>query len=119
MAALRSITFEESLCKALRGLNLEIVSLRVEQKEAISKQDTLIILSTGFAPADPIPPHRPFLLPVQDFIVRKLTNETNSIFYVSRALRFLVRWPRRLRETMGSGNENGWFSVQCVYDLSL
>ena len=29
MAALRSITFEESLREALRGLNLESVSLRV------------------------------------------------------------------------------------------
>ena len=55
MAALRSITFEDSLC--------------VQQKEAISNiivLDTLIIL-----------PHRSFLLSVQDFIVRKLTNEEN------------------------------------------
>ena len=36
MAALSSITFEESLSKALSGLNLENVSLCVEQKEAIS-----------------------------------------------------------------------------------
>ena len=36
MAALRSISFKESLCEALRDLNLKNVSLRVEQKEAIS-----------------------------------------------------------------------------------
>ena len=48
MAALIGITFEESLCEVLRGLNLENVSLRVQQKEAISiivvlNKDTLII----------------------------------------------------------------------------
>ena len=45
--------FEESLCEALSGINLETVSLRVKQKEAIRnivllKKDTLIILPTGF-----------------------------------------------------------------------
>ena len=45
--------FEESLCEALSGINLENVSLRVEKKEAIRnivvlKKDTLIILPTGF-----------------------------------------------------------------------
>lgn len=45
--------FEGSLCEALRGIDLENVSLQVEQKEAIRnttalKKDTLIILSTGF-----------------------------------------------------------------------
>ena len=45
--------YEESLCQALSGINLESVSLRVEQKEAIRnivvlKKDTLIILPTGF-----------------------------------------------------------------------
>ena len=45
--------FEESLCRALRGLNMENVSLRVQQKEAIRnivflRKDTLIILPTGF-----------------------------------------------------------------------
>ena len=36
MTAHRSITFKESLCKALSGLNLENMSLHIEQKEAIS-----------------------------------------------------------------------------------
>ena len=41
------------LCEALSGINLETVSLRVKQKEAIRnivllKKDTLIILPTGF-----------------------------------------------------------------------
>ena len=45
--------FEESLCKALSDINLENVSLRFEQKEAIRnivvlKKDTVIILPTGF-----------------------------------------------------------------------
>ena len=45
--------FEESLCVALSGINLETVSLRVKQKEAIRNivllnKDTLIILPTGF-----------------------------------------------------------------------
>lgn len=45
--------FEESLCWVLRGLNMENVSLRVQQKEAIRnivflRKDTLIILPTGF-----------------------------------------------------------------------
>ena len=45
--------FKESLCEALSGINLETVSLRVKQKEAIRnivllKKDTLIILPTGF-----------------------------------------------------------------------
>ena len=53
VVALRSITFEESLCEALSGLNLENVSLRVEQKEAISSsvvlnKDTLINLPRHF-----------------------------------------------------------------------
>ena len=34
MAAVEAV-FEESLCQALSGINLENVSLRVEQKEAI------------------------------------------------------------------------------------
>ena len=67
MAALRSITFEE----AFIGLNLENVSLRIEQKEAISN----ILVLNKDTPANPIVPHRPLLLPDQDFIVRKLTNE--------------------------------------------
>ena len=42
-----------SLSQALGGINLENVSLRVQQKEAIknivvSKKDSLIILPTGF-----------------------------------------------------------------------
>ena len=45
--------FKESLCEALSGINLETVSLRVKQKEAIRnivllEKDTLIILPTGF-----------------------------------------------------------------------
>ena len=45
--------FEDSLSQALGGINLENVSLRVQQKEAIknivvSKKDSLIILPTGF-----------------------------------------------------------------------
>ena len=45
--------FEGSSCEALSGIDLENVSLQVEQKEAIRntaalKKDTLIILSTGF-----------------------------------------------------------------------
>jgi len=45
--------FEESLCQALRGLNMANVSLRVQQKETIRniaflRKDTLIILLTGF-----------------------------------------------------------------------
>ena len=45
--------FEESLCRPLRGLNMENVSLHVQQKEAIRnivflRKDTLIILPTGF-----------------------------------------------------------------------
>ena len=49
----RSVTFEETLCQVLSGLNLNNVFLRVEQKEAIrsfvvSNKDTHIILPTGF-----------------------------------------------------------------------
>ena len=49
----RSVTFEETLCQALSGFNLNTVFLRVEQKKAIrsivvSNKDTLVILSTGF-----------------------------------------------------------------------
>ena len=56
MAALRSITFEQSLCEALSGFNLESVSLCVKQKEAISNivvlnKDTSIILPTSFTSA--------------------------------------------------------------------
>ena len=45
--------FEETLCQAIRGLILQNISLRQEQKEAIRnivvlKKDTLIILPTGF-----------------------------------------------------------------------
>ena len=51
MAAVKA-GYEESLCQALSGINLERVSLRNEQKEAkrnvILKKDTLIILPTGF-----------------------------------------------------------------------
>ena len=49
----RSVTFEETLCQVLSGLNLNNVFLRVEQKEAIrsivvSNKDTHIILPTEF-----------------------------------------------------------------------
>ena len=64
MAALRSITFEESLCEALSGLNLENVSFRIEQINKGTDHFTERL--------------RPFLFPVQDFIVRKLTNENQS-----------------------------------------
>ena len=52
MAAVEA-AFEDSLGQALGGINLENVSLRDEQKEAIknivvSKRDSLIILPTGF-----------------------------------------------------------------------
>jgi len=42
--------FEESLCKALSGINLENVSLRVEQKQAI--RDIVVLKKdTNFFPA--------------------------------------------------------------------
>ena len=49
MAVLRSITFEESLCEALRGLDMENISLRIDRKGATSNvvvlnKNTLIIL---------------------------------------------------------------------------
>jgi len=42
--------FQESLCQALSGINLENVSLRVEQKEAI--RDIVVLKKdTNFLPA--------------------------------------------------------------------
>ena len=38
--------------------------------------------------------------------------------YVSRALRFLVRRPHRLKETLGSGNENGLNAPAIIYAAS-
>lgn len=59
---------------------LESLSLRVELKEAISNivvfnKDARIILPTGLEPAGSVAPRRPFLIPIQDFVVRNLTNE--------------------------------------------
>ena len=79
--------------------NLRIQNLRIRVDGASIRQ--AIIMYKTMWPCG----HRPFLLPIQDFSFSQ-ANQWKQ-FYVSRALRFLVRRPRRLRETMGSGKENG------------
>ena len=80
--------FEASLSRALRGLSLENISLRIQQKEAIRnivllRRDTLIILSTGFG--------KSLILHLLPFVFDSWLGATKSFILVVSPLNALMR----------------------------
>ena len=80
--------FEESLSRALKGLNLEKFSLRAQQQEAIKnivflKKDTLMVLPTGF--------EKSLIYQLLPFVFDSWYGVTNSFILVVSPLNALMR----------------------------